>query len=423
MTTAADFTNDPAVRLAVDRVRDHCHGKQYSDVIDAEGNQYVDLVMEGGGVLGIALVGYTYVLEQAGLRFLGLGGTSAGSINALMIAALAPPAAAKSEQLVEVLADIPMNEFIDGDSDARDFSRAVLGKARMSKLLFKGMQVMDNLSDDLGLNPGRRFQEWLQGELARVGMRTLHDLKARLADVPDSLALREGARGAALEEASRCGRLAMVAADVSTETKVEFPKMAELYWENPEEVELACFARASMSIPFFFHPFRIDRCPPGREDCWRKHAGYDGTAPTTALLIDGGIMSNFPINLFHRPLRMPNRPTFGAKIGSDRSASRPIQKPAQLLSAIFDAARHTLDFDFIIQNPDYRHLVAAIQPDARHHWLDFALSLESKVDLFGSGAKAAADFLCGREGRPGFDWAAYQDVRHDLIAAHRGARD
>ena len=40
---------------------------------DAEGNRYVDLVMEGGGVLGIALVGYTYVLESLGLLFVGLG--------------------------------------------------------------------------------------------------------------------------------------------------------------------------------------------------------------------------------------------------------------------------------------------------------------------------------------------------------------
>lgn len=38
-------------------------------------------VMEGGSVLGIALTGYTYVLQQAGIRFLGIGGTSAGSIN------------------------------------------------------------------------------------------------------------------------------------------------------------------------------------------------------------------------------------------------------------------------------------------------------------------------------------------------------
>lgn len=51
------------------------HQRHYSDVLDGEGNQYVDLVMEGGGVLGIAFAGYIYILEKAGLRFVGLGGS------------------------------------------------------------------------------------------------------------------------------------------------------------------------------------------------------------------------------------------------------------------------------------------------------------------------------------------------------------
>lgn len=32
--------------------------KKFSDIVDANGNEYVDLVQEGGGVLGVALVGY-----------------------------------------------------------------------------------------------------------------------------------------------------------------------------------------------------------------------------------------------------------------------------------------------------------------------------------------------------------------------------
>jgi NTE family protein len=34
--------------------------KRFSDIIDNKGNKYVDLVQKGGGVLGVALVGYTY---------------------------------------------------------------------------------------------------------------------------------------------------------------------------------------------------------------------------------------------------------------------------------------------------------------------------------------------------------------------------
>jgi NTE family protein len=127
----------------------------------------------------------------------------------------------------------------------------------MTTLLFKAAQVVDNLKDDLGLNPGDRFREWLSGELAKAGIRTNAELRARLHTKPRGLRKRQGGD---LTEAECQGVLAMVAADVTTETKVEFPKMAELYWENPESVDPACFARASMSIPLFFHPYRV-ACP------------------------------------------------------------------------------------------------------------------------------------------------------------------
>lgn len=41
-------------------------------------------------MLGIAHVGFVAVLEEAGVRFMALGGTSAGAINAAIIAAVRP---------------------------------------------------------------------------------------------------------------------------------------------------------------------------------------------------------------------------------------------------------------------------------------------------------------------------------------------
>jgi NTE family protein len=405
------FTENDRVLAAVDHARSVCAAKPISDLIDAAGNQYVDFVMEGGGVLGIALTGYTYVLEQAGIRFLGVGGTSAGSINALMIAALGTPDQAKSERLATALAEMPMESFIDGDGDARDFSRAILDKAGMVKLLWKAAQVVDNLKQDLGLNPGDKFLEWLTDALHRVGIRTYADLAKRLRTTPPGLHRRDGE---ALLEGQRFGRLAMIAADVTTETKVELPKMANLYWRDPDAVNPACFARASMSIPLFFKPFRVCDCP--REDAlrpeWEKVAGYLGELPDEVLFVDGGIMSNFPINLFHQPHRVPSAPTFGAKIGIDRSKPVAITKPAQLVGCIFDAARHTLDYDFILKNPDYRHLVKMIDT-GEHNWLNFSMSEEDKADLFAIGAEAAAEFLAG------FDWENYKSIRRDLAEAFR----
>lgn len=410
MADVNQYMNNNRVLEAVQRVQTECRNKKLSDIIDDADNQYVDLVMEGGGVLGIALIGYTYVLEKAGIRFLGLGGTSAGSINALMIAALGPPAVSKSQDLLRILADMPMAKFIDGDADARDFSHAVLEKASMTELGWKAWQVIDNLKEDLGLNPGEEFLNWLMQQLRAANIHTNADLTKKLQTVPSGLRLRNDRSDASFSDEDKYGRLVMVAADITTETKVEFPKMAKLYWKDPDGVDPACFARASMSIPFFFRPYRVDHCPQDAA-AWKDLAGYTGASlPTSVMFMDGGIMSNFPINLFHQPYRIPSAPTFGAKIGTDRQSPKIISKPSQLLSAIFDAARHTLDFDFIKQNPDYKHLVKMIDT-GDHNWLNFAMTEEDKVDLFARGAEAAADFLCG------FEWDKYKKIRKGIAVA------
>lgn len=413
MSTAQNYINHPDVMKALHTVKSECRSKEYSDIIDAAGHQYVDLVMEGGGVLGIALTGYTYVLEQAGIRFLGVGGTSAGSINALMIAALGPPGQAKSERLLDVLSRMPMETFIDGDSDARDFSQAVLDKAGMVKLIWKASQIIDNLKEDLGLNPGDAFLNWLTVELQGVGIKTTGELLKRLRTVSPGLKLRPTRTDAELSEKDTYGELVMIAADITTETKVEFPRMAGLYWCDPEPVNPAYFARASMSIPFFFHPFTVTECSPNRA-LWRELAGYEGTPPQRVMFMDGGIMSNFPINVFHQPYRVPTAPTFGAKIGIEGTEPAVITKPSQLLGAVFDAARHTLDVDFIKANPDYKHLVKMIDTGP-HHWLNFTMAHGDKVDLFARGAKAAAEFLCA------FDWSKYKAIRKGLAEAFQAS--
>ncbi len=411
------FIENPEVARTTARIRTCTEGKAFSDVVDRDGRQYVDFVMEGGGVLGISLLGYAYGLEQAGLRFLGLGGTSAGSIVALILAAVGTPAQAKAACAAEVLAAMPMASFIDGDGDARDLTRAMLEKAGLPKLLFKAAQCVDNVKEDLGLHPGKAFLKWLRRVLDERGVSTLAALGARMSAVPAGLRHRGGEAG--FDPQSLCGRMVIVAADVTTETKVEFPRMAPMYWEDADQVHPALLARASMSIPFFFHPLRVE-VPQGEAamERWRTLASFDHPLPREAVFMDGGIMSNFPIDAFHRYGRVPRAPTFGAKIGFDRR-SREVGKPAQLLSAIFDCARHTLDYDFIVKNPDYSRLVAYIDVEDVHDWLDFDMQLPEMVELFAAGVKTAADFLCGTEDgrRPGFDWEEYKALRATLAGA------
>jgi NTE family protein len=398
-----DFTGAPAVAKRIAALKANCAGKVFSDIVDAAGNQYVDLVMEGGGVLGIALVGYTYALEEAGIRFLGVGGTSAGSINALLMAALGTPEERKSEKVAELLAALDMWAFVDGDGDAKDFVKALLEDAGKFRLVWKGMQVLDDLEEHLGLNPGDNFLQWLSHVCSSRGVGTAKALRARMATLPTGLRKRGGAL-LGIEEANPY--LALVAADVSTETKVQFPKMAPMYWRKPDAVDPALFVRASMSIPFFFRPLRVTDIPkrPSAKADWSELAGFTEEIPDECTFVDGGIMSNFPIDLFHAPAGMPLAPTFGAKLGADHRNHHEIRKPGQLLGAVFNSARHCLDYDFITRHPDYRKLVTWIDTD-QHNWLNFFMEQQEKVDLFGCGVEAAADFL------EAFDWGAYKKLR------------
>jgi len=83
------LTRDPDILRITNEINSKAAERRYvvSDaVLRADGREYqfADLVLEGGGTLGIALVGYIHALEQAGVRFLGMGGSSVGAIVALL---------------------------------------------------------------------------------------------------------------------------------------------------------------------------------------------------------------------------------------------------------------------------------------------------------------------------------------------------
>lgn len=401
--------------------------KFYSDTLDAEGNQYVDIVLEGGGVLGIALLGYIYIVEQAGLRFLSLGGTSAGSITALITAAIDEPAKPKAIRIIDLLAEMPMMDFIDGDDDVRDFVRAMLSDSGSLRLAWKGSQVVDDLFANLGLNPGNAFKQWVTQTLNNFGITNLAQLRLRMASLPDKGLICRGS-GEPISFEPDDANLCLVAADISTETRVEFPRMAKLYWKKPDEVHPAEFVRASMSIPFFFVPYRIDEIPrnPEQKDLWCNLAGfsqhdiedrkYPGDwLPNHCLFMDGGIMSNFPIDAFHHAYRVPRRPTFGVKLQWD-DRNHYLTKVETMIAQIMNSARHTLDYEFIKRNPDFSHLVTYIDTK-EHNWLDFSLPDEKKLDLFKRGARAALEFL------DEFDWIAYKKVREGIANAQKASDD
>ncbi len=120
----SDFTNHPEVAQLIERMKnDKVNQMLFSDLLDSNGNQYIELVQEGGGVLGVALIGYTYVLEQMGIRFFSLAGTSAGSINAMLLAGLGDVSKPKSEKVIAVLVNKNLYDFVDGTMIQKTLSK------------------------------------------------------------------------------------------------------------------------------------------------------------------------------------------------------------------------------------------------------------------------------------------------------------
>jgi NTE family protein len=278
-----------------------------------------------------------------------------------------------------------------------------VSRACVFGLIIKGVHIFDSIFGKLGLNPGDAFYGWLSNLLSREGVGTTRKLRERMAQLPPGLRTREGEE---LGPDRANPYLALVAADVSTQTKIEFPRMAPLYWADPDEVDPALYVRASMSIPYFFYPLRVRDVPRGdrARARWEKLASYEEEPPEICTLVDGGIMSNFPIELYHLPEKIPAAPTFGAKLGTDQRRSAELNSPQRLGAAVFRSASHTLDYDFIKRNPDYQKLVAYIDTGS-HGWLDFDMEKEDKVDLFVRGARKAAEFLTT------FDWEGYKKIR------------
>jgi len=415
-------------------------GHPFSDLADADGNQYIDLVLEGGGTLGLALLGYIHVLEQVGLRFIGVGGTSAGAITAIALAAAGKPNERRLDKLLGELANMPMASFVDGrkdgDSDALDALMVWLKDTGPLKRVWETTQVLDNFAEIHALNRGDVFRAWMDDLLKRLNggqPMTVAGLRARMNDWPD-LWVSQDANPADFRSVPPLwediapgqrrhlrgtpkDQLCVITADIATETKVNLPKMASLYWPKPEEVNVADFARASMSIPGFFATFTVPSLPTEQAlPLWRAAMQWPDKCfegdflPKLHHFVDGGVLSNFPIDAFHNPVRVPLRPTFGVKLQWDEHKHE-IKNVLNVMTQSFNSARHVLDGEFIARNPDFRQLVSYIDT-GKISWLDFAMDKATKITLFRLGVASALDFL------EGFDWTNYKRVRRLLIEAN-----
>jgi len=238
-----NLTDHPDILKITDKIRERAASGRYlvSDVIlrkDGQEYQFVDLVMEGGGTLGIALVGYIHALEQAGVRFLGMAGSSVGAIVALLAYSLGERTVTKGEKLASIISEMNLGDMVDGKASARKLSK-LLGekdaKLRTIQIAVNALFSLPQLFKKLGLNPGDELSKWISERLLENGIRSQADLNNLIGSLPEGLIHREtGKQIVGYDTALR-----IVAADITTGTKVIFPDMAAMYWQEPDEINPA----------------------------------------------------------------------------------------------------------------------------------------------------------------------------------------
>jgi NTE family protein len=322
-----------------------------------------DLVLEGGGVKGIALAGAISVLDERGYTFHKVAGTSAGSIVGALVAA-----GTRGERLHTIMRDVEYHKFQDPPWLGR------LGR----------LGVATQVILRRGWCRGDYLYSWLSELLADLGVRTFADL--RLEDRGTDAALRE--------TSGRNYRFVAMASDISHGRLVRLPwDYQERFHVDPAETPVAEAVRASMSIPYYFVPAQLT----------------DHVDGGTTWMVDGGMLSNFPVGVFDRQDGAePRWPTFGIKLSGRPGADRinDVRGVVTLSKAMVTTMTGFYD-RMHIDRADVRARTIFVDTFGVKA-TDFTLSPATAERLFESGRRAATTFLDGADEHPAWDFEEYK---------------
>jgi NTE family protein len=310
-----------------------------------------DGVFRGGGVKGLALAGALCGFAEHPTRpiktWKNVAGASAGAIIACYLAT-----GHNADQMLELMKKTNFNSFADFP-----LHNKMLGGV--------------NLVVEHGMAPGDAFEHWFDEVL-------------------------EGATFASVRKPDQTGGspewwLKLIAVDVTNKQLLVLPDDLINYKQprgstliDPDTFKISRAARMSMSIPYFFKPVELEH-----------KEGH------TALIIDGGTLSNFPVWLFDVDPTVtghpPTRPTFGFTLkgghgigGGLNALGRFAPWGARFAFDIFHTAQEAWDVRFVSHSTRVRTLAVDAADVAT---TEFNLSTARQDLLIKNGREAARTFL------------------------------
>jgi NTE family protein len=317
-----------------------------------------DLVFEGGGVKGIGLAGAYRELSDRGYSPQCVAGTSAGAITAALVAV--GYAGAELEQIV--LHEMDFTRFAD---------RSMLGHIGPAGDLVEFFKTR-------GIHSGKYFLGWIGERLQAKGITRFGQL--RTSD----------------DAENRRYRLQVIASDLSARSMLVLPRDAHQLGIDPDELEIALAVRMSMSIPVFFEPVTITNRTTGEQH----------------VIVDGGLLSNFPVWLFDSAEDTPPAfPTFGMLLVAPGQQAPLVPDPppgadaprigsdVDFLKAIGETMMEAHD-RFYVEQANYARTIPI--PTLGVKTTEFDIPADRAQALFDSGRDAAKQFL------DSWDFGAYK---------------
>lgn len=345
-----------------------------------------NLVLGGGGVLGIAYIGMLEVAEERGFYFKNIAGVSAGALVGAFIGA-----GYNSCELKRILDEFDFNKMKLSDISREipvvkkymEYSLSSAFRGNKSFKDFLNMPVMDRgkhySSENNGefvevdeeftgyrrnllknivtyskegcLFDGDYLEEWVYKTLKRKGIKTFADLRGGRTD-------RTNPNGY---------KVRMTAVDANRGRIVVLPDDISYYGIDPDRLEVAKAVRMSTSVPFAFKPVEVLK--------------KDGGSVKKHYLVDGGVLDNLPVWLIQPSMAIP---LIVCELkGRDKLFS--IMTPLNILKGLVSAVH-----DFGIPNIKHyknSYLVRIYTGDIS--FLDFELSEKDKKFLIDSGRIAA----------------------------------
>ena len=204
----------------------------------------------------------------------------------------------------------------------------------------------------LGIYSAEKFEEWFDELLSRKNVSTFADVGPRLK---------------------------IVAADLTTKKTLVLPDGLSKFGIDPKTFKISTAVRMSMSIPIFYEPFIL------RDKEGNVH-----------YIVDGGLLSNFPIWLFDDGSKKQTVPVFGFRFKKHNTTPEKIPHVIsyikELVAASIEGSAHSVS-NLLHGDAERTVYIDTMVNDVSIGVTDFSITKQQQAALYNNGVAAAKSFL------------------------------